>query len=120
MRQQKNSLVLVFIKSFFLLLFINYMASISFFTHSHVVNGVTIVHSHPYPLGEGGTDHEHTGTQLQLIEMLSVFYIVGSILFVISFVRLLTPLCNLFDRVDSIIPLSLRNSFLFSRPPPVW
>ncbi len=29
-------------------LFISYMAGITLFTHSHVVNGVTIVHSHPF------------------------------------------------------------------------
>ena len=34
-------------KWFLPVLFISYMAGITLFTHSHVVNGVTIVHSHP-------------------------------------------------------------------------
>ena len=32
-------------------MFISYMAGITLFTHSHVVNGVTIVHSHPFKKG---------------------------------------------------------------------
>ena len=49
-------------------LFISYIGCISLFTHSHVVNGVTIVHSHPY---KPGTEHEHTTAEFQLIHMLS-------------------------------------------------
>lgn len=48
-------------------LFISYIGCISLFTHSHVVNGVTIVHSHPY---KPGTEHEHTTAEFQLIHML--------------------------------------------------
>lgn len=49
-------------------LFISYIGCISLFTHSHVVNGVTIVHSHPY---KPGTEHGHTTAEFQLIHMLS-------------------------------------------------
>ena len=38
-------------KWFLPVLFISYMAGITLFTHSHVVNGVTIVHSHPFKKG---------------------------------------------------------------------
>ncbi len=38
-------------KVFLPVLFISYMAGITLFTHSHVVNGVTIVHSHPFKKG---------------------------------------------------------------------
>ena len=38
-------------KWFLPVLFISYMAGITLFTHSHVVNWVTIVHSHPFKKG---------------------------------------------------------------------
>ena len=34
------------IRIFFLVLFWGYFADITFFTHSHIIHGVTIVHSH--------------------------------------------------------------------------
>ena len=45
-------------------LFISYMAGITLFTHSHVVNGVTIVHSHPF---KKDSPHSHTTVEFQLI-----------------------------------------------------
>lgn len=60
-------------------LFIIYMGSIVSFTHVHIINGVTIVHSHPYH-GDG-TDHEHTGTELQLLHQLSTIQQTGTSLF---------------------------------------
>ncbi|OUN69018.1 hypothetical protein B5G10_12025 [Barnesiella sp. An55] len=54
---------------FFLpILFISYIGCISLFTHTHVVNGVTIVHSHPY---KSDAHHSHTATEFQLIHVLS-------------------------------------------------
>ncbi len=50
------------------LLFIAYVACISLFTHSHVVNGVTIVHSHPF---DKDSQHSHTASQFQLIYLLT-------------------------------------------------
>lgn len=49
-------------------LFISYMAGITLFTHSHVVNGVTIVHSHPF---KKDSPHSHTTVEFQLIHLLS-------------------------------------------------
>lgn len=45
------------------LLFIGYVSSISFFTHTHVVKKVTYVHSHPFQKG----DHTHTDGQFLLL-----------------------------------------------------
>ncbi|WP_131925321.1 hypothetical protein [Prevotella heparinolytica] len=56
------------IKWFLPLLFIVYWGGITLFTHSHVVNGVIIVHSHPFQ-GE----HEHTEVQLETILYLASF-----------------------------------------------
>lgn len=59
-------------------IFILYFISITFFTHSHVVNGVTIVHSHPYASNADGSPmHEHTGAEIQLIQFLTTFHSVG-------------------------------------------
>lgn len=50
------------------ILFVSYMTSITFFTHMHVVNGVTIVHSHPF---KKGSEHNHSTIELLLIHFLS-------------------------------------------------
>lgn len=56
------------LKIFLPLLFITYLGGITLFTHSHVVNGVIIVHSHPFK-----GQHEHTEVQLETIFFLSSF-----------------------------------------------
>ena len=45
-----------------LILFALYWCGITLFTHSHVVNGVVVVHSHPY-----NTEHTHTQAQFETI-----------------------------------------------------
>lgn len=59
---------------FLLALFLSYYANITFFQHGHVVNGVTIVHSHIHQkdhqkLPSGG----HTVAELSLIYTNSLF-----------------------------------------------
>lgn len=72
-------------------IFIAYFCSITFFSHSHVVNGVTIVHSHPYKTdANGNPTHEHSGNELQLIAVFSTFFVAGAIIF--------TILLNLFSK----------------------
>ena len=54
-------------------LFIAYLGCIIAFTHVHIVNGVTIVHSHPYhKTDDGRPDHEHGYAEFQLLHQLSV------------------------------------------------
>ena len=49
-------------------LFIAYLGCIIAFTHVHIVNGVTIVHSHPYhKTDDGRPDHEHGYAEFQLL-----------------------------------------------------
>ncbi|AVM52625.1 hypothetical protein JN06_00645 [Bacteroides zoogleoformans] len=55
-------------KWFLPLLFIAYWGGITLFTHSHVVNGVIISHSHPFK-GE----HEHSAVEVETIFFLSAF-----------------------------------------------
>lgn len=63
-------------------LFISYMAGITLFTHSHVVNGVTIVHSHPF---KKDSPHSHTTVEFQLIHLLSHVATTGAGIFFLSF-----------------------------------
>ena len=60
------------IAALLLLLFAHYWCGISLFTHSHVVNGVVVVHSHPYK-----AEHAHTQSQIKTIFQLSTFQTLG-------------------------------------------
>lgn len=69
--QRKNEVkrLLLNITRYFLpILFVSYLVSFTFFAHVHVVNGVTIVHSHPF---KKGAAHKHSTVELQLIHFLS-------------------------------------------------
>ena len=67
---------------FLLLLFCCYYSGISMFSHVHIINGASVVHSH---LG-GNAEHEHSESQYAIIDILSHFqteaaidhYVVGS------------------------------------------
>ena len=47
-----------------LLLFVVYQVGSTSFVHTHIVNGVTVVHSHLSTQG----DHQHTAKQVQAID----------------------------------------------------
>lgn len=61
---------------FLLILFLGYYGSITLFFHSHFINGVTIVHSHPFNSdnGTGSSNVPHSEKQMLLIQLLSVFF----------------------------------------------
>ncbi len=60
---------------FLLILFLGYYASIFSFTHTHIVNGIAIVHSHPYnPFSKDEpVNHQHSTNGFILIHILSHF-----------------------------------------------
>ena len=65
--QRKNEVkrLLLNITRYFLpILFVSYLVSFTFFAHVHVVNGVTIVHSHPFKKGAAHTIVLAKGKQL--------------------------------------------------------
>lgn len=71
-----------FIHIFLLALFLSYYGSITFFSHYHVVNGVTIVHSHffcGHTDSNGAADHSHSAKELTLIAHLSNFITLVSV-----------------------------------------
>jgi|GEM_PF-48321 len=74
-RKVRNSYTKSSIKLLLLSLFLWYYGCITLFNHTHIINGVTIVHSHPTsPFGETkGNGHTHTSTQIVLISELSNF-----------------------------------------------
>ena len=49
-------------KYFLLILFLGYFGSITLFSHTHIVDGVSITHSHPYnPFSnEDPSNHAHS------------------------------------------------------------
>ena len=61
-------------KYFFLILFLGFFASTSFFKHAHIVDGVTIIHSHPFKIDvDGKPSHNHTPNAYLLIHLFAVF-----------------------------------------------
>lgn len=83
--QRKNEVkrLLLNITRYFLpTLFVSYLVSFTFFTHVHVVNGVTIVHSHPF---KKGAAHKHSTVELLHIHCLSHLTADGAaVVFVLS------------------------------------
>ena len=67
------------IRIFFLALFVSYFADINFFTHNHIINGVTIVHSHfSYNTPDSSSpdtpqNHNHSNNALNLISHAAVW-----------------------------------------------
>ena len=60
---------------FLLILFCGYFGFITFFPHTHIVDGVTIVHSHPYKSHSGDVpvNHNHSKDGFLLIHFISHF-----------------------------------------------
>lgn len=55
-----------------MMIFVVYYANICFFYHSHIINGITIVHSHIHSQAHAQTD-AHSSSELTLISVLSSF-----------------------------------------------
>lgn len=72
MKQVKNNKGLIAIVQFLLLIFVAFYSNISLFQHCHIINGVTIVHSHFHNDGHGGsTGTSHSTVELTLIAHVS-------------------------------------------------
>lgn len=53
----------------FLVLFIIYQTSVTAFAHVHYINGVSIIHSHPF-----NGSHSHSKASLAVVGQLSTFF----------------------------------------------
>ena len=60
-----------------LLIFSCYYSGISLFSHVHIVNGASVIHSH----WDGGSAHEHSDNQYAVIDLLSNFQSEGAVAF---------------------------------------
>lgn len=119
MKFQRNKDILSALKIIFLMIFVCYAGSVSFFFHSHIINGVTIVHSHPYKADEkGNPTHTHTVSEIQLIRNLSSWYSIGKITVTFTF-KALQPyyITETVYRAESIIT-GFANYFYLLRAPP--
>jgi hypothetical protein len=68
---------------FLLILFVGYFGSITFFSHTHIVNGEVIVHSHPYKSQPKNVPfhHNHSKNEFILIHFISNLIAIAPILF---------------------------------------
>ena len=101
------------LKLFLPLIFIAYLGGITLFTHSHVVNGVIIVHSHPFK-GE----HQHTEVELETIFFLSPFAASGSLFTPSSTTVFWVLLCLLAVPAVERIKLIRTDCGIYLRAPP--
>lgn len=101
------------LKLFLPLIFIAYLGGITLFTHSHVVNGVIIVHSHPFK-GE----HQHTEVELETIFFLSSFAASGSLFTPSSTTVFWALLCLLAVPAVERIKLIRTGCGMYLRAPP--
>ena len=104
-----------------LIIFLGYYGSITFFSHVHVVDGVTIVHSHPYKSVNGNNmpDSQHNKKELQVIQLLSDFFTTGVvILFSALILRLLLYRIPILETEHDHIRSAGNCSYLLRAPPP--
>ena len=59
------------IKVLLLTIFLGYVGILVFYSHIHVVGGVTIVHAHPFQQDDSAPFHTHSQAEFQLYHVLS-------------------------------------------------
>jgi len=66
-----------------LIFFLNLFISVTFFNHTHLVDGITVVHSHPYKnhSGDHPVNHNHSDNGFLLIQYISNLITVVAIVF---------------------------------------
>jgi uncharacterized membrane protein YjgN (DUF898 family) len=67
---------------FLLILFALFFGSITFFPHTHILEGVPIVHSHPFQSGNIPYGHHHSKGAFILIQFVSNFISIASVAFI--------------------------------------
>lgn len=100
--------------SFVLLaLFITFKASLVLFAHVHIINGVTIVHSHPY----SDKNHNHSLPQVVTIASAASLQAVEPV--TVKIVEVVRPLLCEMEHVSGVPSLSVRHApCLRLRAPP--
>ncbi len=110
------------IRIFFLALFVSYFADINFFTHNHIINGVTIVHSHfSYNTPDSTSpdhpqNHSHSNSALNLISHAAVWM---AVLLQAPEISCTALICNIIYSSGPTQHLAQKNSeTLYLRGPP--
>ena len=103
---------LPYISGFLLALFIFFQASISLFTHTHIVDGATIVHSHP-----GAEGHQHNGQQFVTIALAS--HITFDEVQSVNIEKAFQSVCEIFALPDAAAIISNDKCVVSLRAPPV-
>lgn len=99
---------------FFLFLFCIYWCGISCFTHSHVENGVIIVHSHPFK----DSHHHHTHAQYETIFYVTHFFSQECSTSPLEISARIIQLPILYILVDMAIVVLCKRGTLYLRAPP--
>lgn len=102
-------------------LFILYYGNISLFIHTHIVDGVIIVHSHPFKNNPDGSPHDHNSNlaEIQFYNSASTIHALdGAVASLVPdfFERLYAEI--LLPATDSVVKVVVEGSF-FLRPPPI-
>jgi hypothetical protein len=102
-----------FLADLLLVVFCSYMISISCFTHSHIVNGQLLTHSHPYKGTSANPEHSHTTAQFVSIALLSHFVTLSAtfvgLLHILSVKIIIRKISRtFFDKQLQIRPYALR------------
>lgn len=110
------------IRIFFLALFVSYFADINFFTHNHIINGVTIVHSHfSYNTPDSSSpdtpqNHNHSNNALNLISHAAVWI---AVLLQAPEISCTASICNIIYSFEPSQHLAQKNpETLYLRGPP--
>lgn len=105
---------------FLLILFTGYIGVISFYTHVHVVDGVTIVHSHPFKKAVPGQPlHSHSPAGFQLIHSVSSFSSTSDVVFQVHFGTYAKAVSAELKKALEFVFLEALPGTLFLRAPPV-
>jgi hypothetical protein len=113
-----KKVLLNFSRYFFLILFLGFFASVTFFNHTHTIEGYTIVHSHPFKKSPSGLPmHNHDANGFLLIHFLAVFTaVVIAALFMAKLFLLLLNRSGISHSADLFFQYYLNPNYL--RGPP--
>jgi len=105
--------------SFFVVLFVSYYGSAVLFSHTHIINGVTIVHSHIHTDSHHNTKSGgHTAQSITLIAQISHFdYIDFSCKFVLDAPQHILNKIKFIETSHWVVSIHLQNLSL--RAPPI-
>jgi hypothetical protein len=90
------------------------------FSHSHIINGVTIVHSHPFNKGTSDKpiNHQHSEKEYSLIQLLSDFSTTPAVVLTgLSILLCLLQEMYINRREENHLNLSPKCSYSLRAPP---